>query len=358
VNGLAKASTKAGTNTIKCTCCGQDKVIERNYYKSNSMVYKGLPESRIGICKECIISIYDYYLKRNEDARLATYLTCRKLDVVYIENVYTAALNESINKGTHLFGLYMKNINSLNQYSNYTFDESDEFYNKTEIEEEFSENSSSSITLNDKRNEEDVLRILGYDPFENENLMDKKYLYNRLIDFLDESTLEDSFKLPAVIEIVKSFNQIDKINSALAVITSDIKAVANNVGGVKSLIEAKDKMLRAVLALAKDNGISVNHNNNKSKGAGTLTGIIKQLQEKGFTEAEINLFDVETYGGIKQVADISNESILKQLMFDENDYTEMIKEQKILIEELRGKCEKAEEELRLFKIKNAQQGIG
>lgn len=354
---MAKASTKAGTNTIKCTCCGQEKVIERNYYKSNSMIYKGLPDGRIGVCKECILSIYDYYLKKNENARLATYLTCRKLDIVYVENVYTAALNESTNKGTPLFGIYVKNINSLNQYSNFTFDESDDFYHKTELEEKNSEEFSETISLNDKRNEEDVLRILGYDPFENENKEDKKYLYNRLIDFLDESTLEDSFKLPTVIEIVKSFNQIDKINSALAVITSDIKAVANNVGGVKSLMDAKDKMLRAVLALAKDNGISVNHNNNKSKGAGTLSGIIKQLQEKGFSEAEINIFDIETLGGIKQVADISNESILKQLMFDENDYTEMIKEQRTLIEEFRSKCEKLEEELRLLKIRNAQQGM-
>jgi hypothetical protein len=357
VKGLAKASTKAGTNTIKCTCCGQEKVIERNYYKSNSILNKGLPDSRMGICKECILGIYDYYLKKNEDTRLATYLTCRKLDVVYVENAYTAALNESTNKGTPLYAIYMKNINSLSQYSNFTFDESDDFYHKAEIEEKINEEHSESINLNDKKNEEDVLRILGYDPFENENPIDKAYLYNRLIDFLDESTLEDSFKLPTVIEIVKSFNQIDKINSALAVITSDIKAVANNVGGVKSLIEAKDKMLRAVLALAKDNGISVNHNNNKSKGAGTLSGIIKTLQEKGFIESDINLFDIETYGGIKQVADASNESILKQLMFDENDYTEMIKEQKALIDEYRNKYEKLEEEYRLLKIKNTQKGV-
>jgi hypothetical protein len=355
---MKKASTKAGTNTIKCTCCGNEKVIERNYYKSNSMIYRGLPDGRMGICKDCLANIYNFYLnKNNGDSRVAMYLLCRKLDIVYIENVYTAALNESTNKGTPLYGIFIKNINSLNQYSNYTFDESDDFYHKEKTEEKIEKKSSESINLNDKQNEEDVLRILGYDPFESENPDDKKYLYNRLIDFLDESTLEDSFKLPTVIEIVKSFNQIDKINSALAVITSDIKAVANNVGGVKSLIEAKDKMLRAVLALAKDNGISVNHNNNKSKGAGTLSGIIKALQEKGFTESDINLFDIETIGGIKQVAEISNESILKQLMFDENDYTEMIKEQRTLIEEFRNKCEKLEEELRLLKIRNAQHSM-
>ena len=36
-------------------------------------------------------------------------------------------------------------------------------------------------------------------------------------------------------------------------------------------------MYRALLALAKDNWISVNHATNKSKGAGTLSVIIKKL---------------------------------------------------------------------------------
>jgi len=354
---LAKASTikKASTNIIKCTCCGQEKSIERNYYKSNSIIYKGLPESRVGVCKDCILTIYNFYQDRNNgDTRMAVYLTCRKLDVVYMENAYTAALTESNNKGSNLFQIYMKNINSLNQYSNYTFDESDDFYQKNNSQGQLEPQVPKPVNLNDKQNEDDVLRILGYDPFENENPIDKSYLYNRLIDFLDESTLEDSFKLPAVIEIVKSFNQIDKINSALAIVTNDINAVTGNVGGIKSLIESKKQMLASVLALAKDNGISVNHNNTKSKGAGTLSGIIKTLQEKGFTESDINLFDIETLGGIKQVADESNKSILQQLMFDENDYTEMIKEQRVLIEDYRSKYEKLEEEHRLLKIKYAQ----
>ena len=108
-------------------------------------------------------------------------------------------------------------------------------------------------------------------------------------------------------------------------------------------------MLKSVLALAKDNGISVNHNNNKSKGAGTLSGIIKQLQEKGFEEAEVNLFDIETCKGMKQVADISNDSIYKQLQFDENDYTDMIMQQREMIRELETRNSSLEETNRVLR---------
>ncbi|MBD8839477.1 hypothetical protein IFU39_16815 [Paenibacillus sp. CFBP 13594] len=131
--------------------------------------------------------------------------------------------------------------------------------------------------------------------------------------------------------------------------TADVDSLITNAGTIKSLIEAKGKLYKSVLDLAKDNGISVNHNNNKSKGSGTLSGIIKQLQEKGFEEASVNLFDIETCAGMSQVADISNESIFKQLQFDENDYSAMLIEQREIIGDLSGKVTKYEEEIRVLK---------
>jgi hypothetical protein len=191
--------------------------------------------------------------------------------------------------------------------------------------------------------------MLGYDPFEYESNEDKKHIYSRLVDFLDESTLEDGFKLQAVIEIVKGFNQIDKINQAITNITNNADKLSTNPGGISSLITAKKNILDSLMKLAAENGISVKHNNQKSKGAGTLSGIIKTLQEKGFEEAEVNLFDIETAQGIKQVADLSNKSIINQLQFDENDYTSMIIEQREIIQELDAKVIKLEEENRLLK---------
>src|SRR5690606_4824362 len=96
-------------------------------------------------------------------------------------------------------------------------------------------------------------------------------------------------------------------------------------------------------------GISVKHNNQKSKGAGTLSGIIKTLNEKGIEDGEVNLFDIETAKGMKQVADISNQSIMAQLQFDENDYTSMIMEQRDIIQELDSNVMKLEEENRRMK---------
>ena len=332
----------------KCIYCGQEKDQEKNYYKSASILMKN-NNQRMPICKTCCIDLYEYMVKKYDDCKIALYYACRLLDIYFESSLYYTAEQQANNSGSSIFAIYLQKCNSLPQYFGKTFSESaplDYEGNKNIFETEIKLDTSDL----DKRNQEDVIRMVGYDPFENENPFDKKYLYNTLVDFLDESTLEDSFKLPTVVEIVKSFNQIDKINQALAIMTTDINNVANSVGGVKSLFEAKDKMYRALLALAKDNGISVNHATNKSKGAGTLSGIIKQLQEKGFIEAEVNLFDIETCEGMQQVADISNQSILKQLQFDENDYTFMLNEQRTLLQDVQNKNIKLEEENRLLKI--------
>lgn len=339
-----------------CTKCKKNKIIKKDFYLANTHPFYINFDGRYPLCKECtkefIPDISDINSVKN---------VLRMLDLPYLTDVWENSVQEGVRRNQDGFGLYIKNLN-LN-YKGYNWDHSTFIKNESESIEKNKINQKDVKTVQNKeetedelndKNGSDIVKILGYDPFESENINDKPYLYSRLVDFLDESTLEDSFKLPAVIEIVKSFNQIDKINNALSIITSDAKSIASNVGGIKSLIDAKEKMLKSVLALAKDNGISVNHNNNKSKGGGTLSGIIKQLQEKGFEEADVNLFDVETCEGMRQVADISNESIMKQLQFDENDYTFMISEQREIIQELDAKTMRLEEENRKMKKKLLQ----
>lgn len=335
-----------------CSKCQKSKRIEYDYYMSTSIAHEA--DSRVGVCKVCIKEMLgEDYINNIENV----HNVLRMLDKPFIFDAFQSAIVECQARGmSDIFGIYIKSLWLNNKHTTWS-DSSFSSSNKFEVEDtkNIHKQDNQVIVIEpskiiDNKNEEDVLRMLGYDPFESENPSDRKYLFDRLVDFLDESTLEDSFKLPAVIEIVKSFNQIDKLNSALSSITADVKSVAQNVGGIKSLMDTKGKMLKSVLDLAKDNGISVNHNNNKSKGSGTLSGIIKTLQEKGFSEVEANIFNIDTASGMKQVADISHRSILDQLQFDENDYAEMLAEQRSMINDLESKVHKLEEENRLLKI--------
>lgn len=340
---MVKKSNSATTK--QCLKCGEVKRIENNFYMSNSPNHA---DGKFPICKKCIKKSLKLDDPLSQDAIDTVKSVLLEMNRPFLYTQYVSSVDESVKTGRELFGMYHKNI--ILNYKSYSWKDS-EFESKS-LENEIIESPSieiQNVAAINNRDKDDVLKMLGYDPFEYESNEDKKHIYSRLVDFLDESTLEDGFKLQAVIEIVKGFNQIDKINQAITNITNNADKLSTNPGGISSLITAKKNILDSLMKLAAENGISVKHNNQKSKGAGTLSGIIKTLQEKGFEEGEVNLFNIETAKGIRQVADLSNRSIVAQLQFDENDYTSMVMEQREIIQELDSKVIKLEEENRLLK---------
>lgn len=357
--GAVKSARKEKDQSLyqDCITCDKNLSKELKFYNTTSDLYKN---GKYPVCRDCLVKKLP-----KEDFNDPVYLESFKnllceINRPFIFDVWLVSIDEAKKRNRTLFGTFMKNL-AMNHNKNLTWRDStpDNIVASRLIESNSGQTQSpnntndvilSTVNFLEDKNREDVIRMVGYDPFLLENDSDKVGLYNKLVDFLDESTLEDSFKLPTVIEIVKSFNQLDKINHAIATITGDAKNLADNVGRITSLVATKEKILKTVLSLAKDNGISVNHNNNKSKGGGTLSGVMKQLQEKGFTEADVNLFDIQTSEGMRQVADLSNENIRKQLMFDENDYTNMIIEQRDLIQELTDKLEISEENNRKLRL--------
>ena len=96
----------------------------------------------------------------------------------------------------------------------------------------------------------------------------------------------------------------------------------------------------------------MNFNNNKSKGANTLSGKIKKLTEIGLRDAKINAFDIGTCEGMRQVAEISEAARHKQIGYDENIAQE-IKDIKIeLVEKLSKERDKAIEDARKLLMEN------
>ena len=67
----------------------------------------------------------------------------------------------------------------------------------------------------------------------------------------------------------------------------------------------------------------------------------------------MNLFDINKSAAMKQIADLSNQSIMEQLTWDANDYTKMIKEQREKITEQQEKIDSTSEENRILKNKLA-----
>lgn len=104
--------------------CGANKR-ETDFYVSYSILNKAT--KRMSICKNCALSIFNANLEKYNDTKIAIYNTCQILDVYYSNSLYEAVLQQSLDSNANIFGIYMQKVNSLVQYKDKTFADSDIF---------------------------------------------------------------------------------------------------------------------------------------------------------------------------------------------------------------------------------------
>ena len=364
----ATKKTAADEKKYLCPYCLKEKKKSEFYMSSDPLVLTGITT----MCKDCAKKI-----ALNWDERTQQFGNCTKasvqealirLDKPFLNKIWDSSYLEWANqegqlRRTTIWDAYIKNIGMV-QYRGMRWQDSDIFdvyvekaKNAAKIEVG-KENRQSNINAEDineayKTNKKDVIRMTGYDPFANYPIEDDKpLLYAQVVSFIDEETKNDGMKMNAVIQIVKSFNQISKINDAIDELSSDTMKLNNNNGTIKQLAETVSKLLSGANALAKDNGISVNFNNSKSKGQNTLTGKMKELDQIGFRDAKINMYDIDYCKGMRQVAEISAKAQIDQIGFDENVIDEIQGIRRDLVESLTKERDKAVERARVLLAEN------
>lgn len=363
-----KTSTKktCPVEQYLCPYCNTIKKAGDFYMSSDPLVMTG----RTVMCKDCAEKI-----ARNYSARTKTYGDCTKasvqealerLDKPFLENIWNSSYFEYINdksgkQRNNIWSAYIKNI-SMPQYKAMRWRDGDLFeayktraLNETNNSQGAGNDATQYKEVDDgyEINRRDVIRMVGYDPFANYPVKeDKPVLYAQLVSFIDDETKNDGMKMNAVIQIVQAFNQIQKINDAINDLTSDIRKLNNNNGTIKQLADTTSKLLSGANALAKDNGISVNFNNNKSKGANTMTGKMRELELIGFRNEKINTYDIDYCNGMRQVAEISAKAQIDQIGFDENVINEINGIRRELVESLQKERDKAVERARVLLVEN------
>lgn len=205
-----------------------------------------------------------------------------------------------------------------------------------------------------KKNRQDVIRLIGYDPFEAEAESDKPLLYSQLIGYLDAEgeSNEDMMRISSAISIVRGFSQQAKIDDMISDYMKDPIKAANNVGTIKSLQDMKQKVNSTIINLAAESCLSLKNNKVKGKGDNTWTGKIKKLKDLNLREAEVNGFDLATCKGMQQVMDLSNQSILRTLSMDESEYADIIARQRELVTKLTGERDGYQEISRILLREN------
>lgn len=269
-------------------------------------------------------------------------------DKPWIDKIWDSSYFEYVNGGEdskrpNIWAAYIKNI-GMPQYKGMRWRDGDLFsnYKEAAIKQARQEVQDGEIEKFSEVNEEyeknklDVIRLLGYDPFEKELEEDKPLLYSQLIGYLDASgENDDMMRTSSAITIVRGFLQQAKLDDMIAKAMSSPNA-SNKTGEIKACLDAKKNVASTISQLAEQSCLSLKHNKNSSKGENTWTGKIKKLKDMDLRNAEVNGFDIGTCRGMQQVLEISDTSIMKQLRLDESEWSDMVADQRQMIVELQN----------------------
>ena len=357
---MATTSQKAAEEKEEylCYCCGEKK--KKSLFYASSDPFNGIGVTPF--CKSCVEKIArNYSEQRGQYGEVTKASLCEaleRIDLPYFEKLWESSYNEVHDPSlkhpkTNVWSAYIKNV-KLPQYNGMRWRDGDLFKNGGE------EIHSETVTLPQnqevleecEKNRKDIIRLIGYDPFEKEAEEDKPLLYAQLIGYIDMSgDNEDMTRVLDSIEIVRGYLQLQKLNDMSAKAFSTLSKTGQS-GEIKNYMDTKKKVADVISQLAEQSCISMKHNKNASKGENTFTGKIKKLKELNLREAELNAFDIGTCEGMRQVADISNASIIKQLHLDESDYTEMLAQQREMITKLQQQADTKTEEARILLREN------
>ena len=361
-----KKKTAADDKKYLCHYCLKEKKRTEFYVSTNPLVMSGITF----VCKDCVRKIaLDWDDNRNEFGACTKKTVMEALEIIdrpFLNNLWDSSYAEWANQEGQIrrptiWDAYIKNV-SMPQYRGMRWRDGDIFNTFVEDAKQVAAleigNKEAAQTLIDsqevsnefEKNRKDVIRLLGYDPFEGEKLEDQPLLYSQLIGYLDlGGDNEDMMRTSSAITIVRGFLQQAKLDDKIAKVMANTNA---NASEMKTLLDAKKNISATISQLAEQSCLSLKHNKNSSKGENTFTGIVKKLKEINLRDAEVNAFDIGTSEGMRQVADISNASIIKQIRLDENDYNDMLIKQREMLIKLQEKADQSDETARILLREN------
>lgn len=344
---MGKSAPKKSMTTTKdpvpeyvCPHCGKLKKRSEFYVSTDPAVIIGVAFP----CKSCSENVARRYDPRTGEYSDMTEASLKSalmyLDKPFIRKLWETAYNEVHNEDLkqpkkNMWTSYIKNVTSLNQYKGLRWRDGDFDEKIVEVQQVVAtpeERDVNPEVLSElEKNRRDVIRLIGYDPFEKESDEDKPLLYAQLIGYIDgDGNNDDMTRVLDCIEMVRGYLQLQKINDMSAKAFSNLGKTGQS-GEIKNYMDTKKKIADVISQLAEQSCISQKHNKNAKKGENTWTGKIKKLKELNLREAEVNGFDIGTCRGMQQVLEMSDASIMKQLALDESEWSDMIAEQRKLL---------------------------
>ena len=347
-----KTLSAFGSLAQKLYCVGCKTSLEpEEFWDSNGLMSSLRMTKESGrksfLCKDCTRALYKMILTECEGDHLeALFQLCATNDWYY-DDLLAQSITAELASDDIMPDRYLEVIFNNEEYKGKTFYKqlSRPYFVKMSSFKE----SEDELTEEDKQNRNDIKKAFGYDPFETKPISQKSMLYRSLNQMVDPTLNNDLVRQRAAIEIVTNYEEIDRLDVAIAKLSLTPDDIVKNAKDLETLRKMKSDVNKNISMLCKDHGLSAKYANSKSRGAGTLSGIMRDMEDNDYDEGVVNLYDIETSTSIQQCSDISAKSIATQLKLSESDYAEMVEEQAIVVRQEIAARKKAEEALRVCK---------
>lgn len=353
--------------TATCPGCGTNRELDRFYIAPQKAIgfcdKKG--RRRTLYCVHCIMAFYQKFIDEDPEHNKykAMFRLCSVLGYYYSDELahqiidvpHTWEDGKPVSKYEPDCLFYIKAVMADPKFSQLSFQYSDNM--NLDMVAKLQDGGEIGLDEQAKKSRRQIINVYHYDPFENEPVEERTRLYEDLLTLIDDSFNEDLTKQKAAVILCLSYRNLDRVNATISELMATPESVQQNADVIKKLTEQKAKETAMISSFAKDNGFSERYAASRARGSGTISAMIRDMELQGYDEGFVNRFDIETSEAMRQVADISAESMFKQLALNDTDFAKIIKEQGKMIREMQYTMQTQEEELRLLKEKHLKEEL-
>lgn len=299
----------------------------------------------------------DYYqdmIKNGASSEDALFDYCYKYNVFYDSQLARHILFSSEKALEQMPELYIKYLEADPKYSGLTFRSQ---LKRENFEKVYSEDLSLlALSEDDKKNRQQIISIIGYDPFKEELQADKPQLYRDLTGLLTDNLRKDITKQKAAIEIVKNYSTIAKYQNRVSDLLKGGEVDSETQETIDNLLAMIAKIQAIINATSKENGFSTGKTIGNG-GRGMLSDVMNQVENQYYDDGITNFYDQATSKSIGEVAEISFRAQLNQVKLSGTDYADILSQQAEIVKESQKVARDSLEALRICKSKITKQKL-
>lgn len=311
-------------------------------------------EEKEELCEPEDSEFNEIFVENEGDVESALFEYCFKKNIPYSSEIAkTLAGSPKFVESSNRSQLYKDIILNNPKFNNLTFfkqlkkDNFEKIYQEKILIQDLSDE--------DRKNRMAVIDILSYDPFKDDDPQDKPQLYRDLAGMLTENMRKDVAKAKAALAIVRSYNNLEKIQKQINDIFQSGDIDENAQVSLEKLQKMAKTIQDSINGTAEKNNFTVKGIG--SNGRGMLSDVMNQIEEKGIDLGVTNFYDISTSNSIEEVANISWKAMLNQVNLSKTDYADILTDQALIVREAQSKAREAVEALRLAKEKITKQQL-